>query len=40
MTNEIDERNKIIKSFFVIGLNENLIRKYEEDTSPTRFVQE
>jgi len=40
MTNEIDERNKIIKSFFVIGLNENLIRKYEEDTSPTRFVQD
>ena len=40
MTNEIDERNKIIKSFFVIGLNENLIRKYEEDSNPPRFVQD
>ena len=40
MTNEIDERNKIIKSFFVIGLNESLIRKYEEDSSPPRFVQD
>ena len=40
MINEVDERNKIIKSFFVIGLNENLIRKYEEDSNPPRFVQD
>ena len=40
MTNEVDERNKIIKSFFVIGLNESLIRKYEEDSNPPRFVQD
>ena len=41
MTNEIDERNKIIKSFFVIGLNESMIRKYEEEEeSSTRFVQD
>ena len=40
MTNEVDERNKIIKSFFVVGLNENLIRKYEEETNPPRFVQD
>ena len=40
MTNEIDEEYKIIKSFFVIGLNENLIRKYEEETNPTRFTQD
>ena len=38
MTNEIDEEYKIIKSFFVVGLNENLIRKYEEETNPPRFV--
>ena len=30
MTDILDERNKIIKSFFVIGLIETLIRKYEE----------
>ena len=40
MINEVDERNKIIKSFFVIGLNENLIQKYEEDSNPPRFVQD
>ena len=40
MTNELDDRNKIIKSFFVIGLNESLIRKYEEDSNPPRFVQD
>jgi len=40
MTDILDERNKIIKSFFVIGLNESLIRKYEEETNPPRFVQD
>ena len=40
MSNELDERNKIIKSFFVIGLNESLIRKYENDSNPSRFVQD
>ena len=40
MKNELDERDKIIKSFFVIGLNESLIRKYEEDSNPPRFVQD
>ena len=40
MLYELDERNKIIKSFFVIGLNESLIRKYEEDSNPPRFVQD
>lgn len=31
MTNELDERNKIIKSFLVIGLNTSFIQKYEEE---------
>ena len=40
MTNELDERNKIIKSFFVIGLNTLFIKKYEEEKKPPRFTQD
>ena len=40
MTNELDERNKIIKSFLVIGLNTSFIQKYEEEKNPPRFTQD
>ena len=40
MAKEIEEKNKIIKSFFVIGLNQSLIQKYEEEKNPPRFVQD
>ena len=34
-----DEKNKIIKSFLVIGLNENLIQKYDENEKSLCFIQ-
>ena len=34
-----DEKNKIIKSFLVIGLNEKLIQKYDESEKPPCFIQ-
>ena len=40
MENIVEEKNKIIKSFFIIGLNESLIQKYEEEENPPRFTQD
>ena len=40
MESEIDERNKIIKSFFVIGLNTSFVKKYDEEKNPPRFIQD
>ena len=40
MTDEIEERKKIIKSFYIIGLNESLIQKYDNNVKPPIFIQD
>ena len=35
-----EEKNKIIKSFFIIGLDEFLIQKYEDNEKSVKFIQE
>ena len=40
MTDSIEEKNKIIKSFYVIGLNESLIQKYDDNAKTPCFVQD
>ena len=40
MTDIIDEKNKIIKSFYIIGLNKSLIQKYNDNEMPPTFIQE
>ena len=39
MTSLIEEKNKIIKSFFIIGLNESLIQKYEDNGEAPIYIQ-
>ena len=39
MTSLIEEKNKIIKSFFIIGLNESLIQKYEDNGETPMYIQ-
>ena len=39
MTSLIEEKNKIIKSFFIIGLNESLIQKYEDNGETPIYIQ-
>ena len=40
MTDIIDEKNKIIKSFYIIGLNKSLIQQYNDNIKPPTFIQE